>query len=319
MMTSKTGRQLCALLIALFFTPICLGDMIISDVVVSGTLGFSEGDSFIFGDDAGQDGEFTARVGGTDMTFGYTDDLADTVDVIAATLTHHGNGGGVGGGLTGDGFGGEAYARAEAVFEPAFVVPDVDLRAAIDLDGTFNSTWLSFANSSPTQAYRVDLILEYSHAVFASSSEFVGAMMDSDLDLTIDTAVPQVFESEIRSDTDFGNEENDSPIAGFGGYVERSGIVPFSFTLAPGQTIEVDMDYTLRAEIYECICGGGDGFVESGIFDVNDNFVSDNRFFLSVDNVVAVPEPGAALFLIWLSAGMAFQKWVRRRCAALTQ
>ncbi len=293
--------------------------MIVSDIVVSGTLGFSETDSFFFGDDAYQDGEFTARVGGADMTFGYTDDLADTADVIAATLTHHGNGGGVGGGLTGDGFGGEAHARAEAVFEPAFDVPDVDLRAAIDLDGTFNSTSLSFANSSPTQAYRVDLILEYSHAVFAASMGPAGAMMDSDLDLTIHTAVPQVFESEIRSDTDFGNEENDLPIAGFGGYLERSGILPFSFTLAPSQTIEVDIDYTLRAEIYECVCGGGAGLVESGIFDVNDNFVSDNRFFLSVDNIVAVPEPGAALFLIWLSVGMAFQKWVRRRCAALAQ
>ena len=307
----------------------CLAGPVVSDIVVSGIISFSNGpgglpvldnESYVIGGFGIQNGSFFGEFGIDTILKRYVDSLPDTPGpeprIVPGTLTVHGDGGGVAGPLNGNGFGGTAMA---VVPTRTFPTDDnVNFRAAIDLDGTQASEALKFTNNSLTQPYRIDLVLDYAHGVNASSTGAARAFIDSDLDVVIapGTAMEQVFESEIRSDTTAdGNMLNDNPIAGMGGPVSQAGKGPFSFTAPPSQSVDVRMDYTLRGRVFKAGAARVPGIASAfgGILD-NEGVPTGapNRFFLSLDNVTAVPEPNAFLFLALVFTLAGFRSYIGR-------
>ncbi len=97
----------------------------------------------------------------------------------------------------------------------------------------------------------------------------------------IDLDSTSVFDSEIISDTIFGNGINGSFIGGFGGAGSASEVAFFSTVLTPGQST-LELDYTTEGITFESPTS------VTGTID----------YLLSVDDVAAVPEPDTAILVI---------------------
>lgn len=230
-------------------------------------------DSFAFGD-ASYTGSIFSRTGSansqTDTT--YADgSVTGGSNPIVATLTHHGNG--IAGG--GNGFGGTTTLTSTP--------GDASYRADTDLDGSGDSTPVVITNSSPTRPYHLTFTLIYSHEVSALGPD---AVIRSDLDLEIDGT--RTFNTELITDT-FNIAANvvDGDLIGTtGGTLTRSGEHSFSIVVDPGDTRTVGLDYTLETlDIF-----GNDFYLDGETSGVA-------SYYLSLDNVVAIPEAGAVLQL----------------------
>ena len=118
------------------------------------------------------------------------------------------------------------------------------------------------------------------------------SIIRSDFDIELDGE--KIFGSELISDTLTGNWRN-GPYPGHGGTLAESDIISFDFLVAPGATVEVGLDYTLEDFGY----GVADGSVTGS-----------GSYFLSLDNIVAIPEP-TTLSLLALS-GLTLLLWRRQ-------
>ncbi len=198
---------------------------------------------------------------------------------IIATLTHHGNGV-VGGG---NGFGGTTTLTSTRGF--------ASYRADTDLDGTGGSTPVVITNNSLVQAYELFFTLTFDHEVTATGPD---AVIRSDLDLEIDGF--REFNTELISDT-FNENANviDGEIVGDdGGTLSRSGQFSFSIIVDPDDSWTVGLDYTMETLDIVGFDFYGDG-----------ETAGEASYYLSLDNIVAVPEAGAVLQLSCLSIGLA--------------
>ncbi len=237
--------------------------------------------SFAFGN-ATYTGTIFSRVGvaNTQTDTSYSDgDVTGGSNPIIATLTHHGNGV-VGGG---NGFGGTTTLTSTRGF--------ASYRADTDLDGTGGSTPVVIINNSLVQAYELFFTLTFDHEVTATGPD---AVIRSDLDLEIDGF--REFNTELISDT-FNENANviDGEIVGDdGGTLSRSGEFSFSIIVDPDDFRTVGLDYTMETLDIE-----GFTFYRRGIT------AGEASYYLSLDNIVAVPEVGAALQLGCLCLGLA--------------
>ncbi|MEM9367404.1 MAG: hypothetical protein AAGD07_15545 [Planctomycetota bacterium] len=259
-----------------------------SDIIAGGNHFFDAVNSFE-GPKVSSTGSIYAVVGGggapTTIKTYIGDVLSPDPNAIDTALTHHGNG--VVG--AGDGFGGSAIIRGTTDVDTSF-------RADIDLDNASPgfSQPLVFFNRSATQSYEVSLSLAYDHDVQASGPD---AGIRSDFDLTVNST--KVFGSELVSDTMTGDFFN-GPLASTGALLEDDGIFQFSMVLSPGQISTVGLDHTIE--------GPASGF-KSGTVTGN------ATYFLSLDNVTAVPEPSSvllgALLVIGIFGKRIQKKWPR--------
>ena len=244
-----------------------------SDVTIFGTYVFDTDGSFA-PPAANQRGAIFSVIGGIeDSRSEYASDIVTSGnESINAVFTHHG--GGIVG--TGDGFGGSSSVDATDTFS---------FRADTDLDNSNPlASPLNIVNNSATQRYRFDFSLTYNHQVESTGDD---AGLRSDLDLELDGE--RVFNSELISDTIFGNIVDEVPVAGSGGLLSASGTHQFSFLLDPGQFSRLSLDYTMESADYPFISDG--------------QTVGSASYFISIDNVVAVPEPvGITVFGLGLVA-----------------
>ncbi len=257
-------------LLAVMATAVGLGSeaaTIPADLTFSGEYLFDDtGGSFV--DASGsQSGTLFARIGGTDTTVSYVDDSVTAgTNPLAAVFTDHG-GGAVGGG---DGFGGTGSGSALFTFRPGLD----EFRA--DTDQTIADGVAPFTvfNSSATVPYLVTMSLTYDHSVEATGFD---AVAESDLELDLNGS--SIRDAVVVSDTFYGNEIDDTFTGGFGGTVSDSGVFAFDFVLGPGDTATMEIDYSL----------------EGATFFPGSSASGSITYLLSIDNVVAVPEPAVAV------------------------
>lgn len=245
-------------------------------------------DSYAFGN-ANYTGSIFSRVGigntQTDTTFA-NGNVTGGSNPIIDSLTHHGAG------IVGDGngFGGTASLTSTFGFAA--------YRADTDLDGSGDSTPVVITNNSLVQQYQLFFSLNFDHTVNAAGPD---AVVRSDLDLEIDGT--RTFNTELISDT-FNDDANviDGEIVGDGGgTLSRSGTHTFSVIVDPGDTTEIGIDYTLETlDIF------GNNFYLAG------TTTATGTYYLSLDNVVAVPEPGAFLRFGLLGLALAVGHKLRR-------
>ncbi len=226
--------------------------------------------------DAVQSGTLFGRVSGVDTTVGYTGtSVSSGSNPVFETLLEHGDGVA----QDGDGFGGTA-----SVTVPSSAALS-DFFADTDLGEDNQPIPLVITNNSLTQPYQIWMSLSYDHTVSAAGSN---SFIISDLELKRDGGA--LIDRELISDTDplFGNQKNGNPFPGAGGTVSDSGLFSFSFTLAPSTQTGITLDYTMFGRVLNA----GDGPITGTA-----------SHFLSVDNVVAVPEPSSLLLFGMFLAG----------------
>lgn len=161
----------------------------------------------------------------------------------------------------GDGFG----------FTGSASVTDDGFAAGVD-------TTIQLINTSSSNIYKVFFRLSYSNSVNADGDD---AFADSELILGSNGGFDDVFFSDLKSDTFFGDEDAGLLTGGFGDPLLDNGDFLFSFILNPSDILDLDMSWTLE---------GGD--FASGLAE------SDFSVFLSIDSVdVKTPLPGT-LFLV---------------------
>lgn len=279
MTSSLTGRLAPRLLatIILFSTPARAG-LIPADLDFSGFFFWDTFDAVEDGD-ATQSGTVFSKIGGVTSTTNYSGTGIDSgSNPNGGFPTHHGDGVA----QAGDGYGGTASASIAAGTAGSEFFADTDL-------GEDNyPVPLVINNTSTTQSYKIWMSLMYDHSVEATGS--MGYVIS---DLELKQGHSDLLDREIISDTWLGNEKNGGAFPGFGGEVDDSGLFQFNFTLAPLTQTWVVLDHTLEGLI-----------VPDG-----DSLTGTASYFLSIDNVTAVPEPSAfLLFGLLLSGGL-----VRRR------
>ncbi|MEM6690751.1 MAG: hypothetical protein AAF664_15050 [Planctomycetota bacterium] len=221
-----------------------------------------------FGPNVEQSGSLYARLDGNDSIerLNYMSGNPGMLmgpNPVGGFLTRHG-GGTVGGG---DGFGGTARVSANTSMMTGF-------RADTDLDfdrGPPAPTPLIITNQSVNLSYRVFMSFEYDHEVNTSGPD---ASVRSDFDVGLDDT--RLFNSELISDSE-GNVVDEVDLVGqFGGLLQADGVFQFNFLLSPGETREVFLDYTQESRDFS-----------------NGQASGEASYFLSIDNITAVPEPGS--------------------------
>lgn len=259
----RTFSLLAFCMVFAFAAPRINAEIILpSDVTIFGTYVFDEDGSFA-PPAANQNGAIFSVIGGIeDSRTEYSSDVVTSgTGRINAVFTHHG--GGIVG--TGDGFGGTSSVDATDTFS---------FRADTDLDNSNPlASPLNIVNNSASQRYRFEFSLTYNHQVDATGDD---AGLRSDIDLELDGE--RVFNSELISDTIFGNVVDGLPAAGSGGLLSASGTHQFAFVLDPGEFSRLALDYTMESADYPFISDG--------------QTIGAASYFISIDNVVAVPEPG---------------------------
>ena len=239
-------------------------------------------DDFEGSNNAVSEGTFYATVGGADVTRNYLGPPGSVLptDRIMTQLTHHG--GGVVG--DGDGFGytWEMNVEPRPRPRPFDTVTDLFL-------GAGGGRPLRIENNSVDTVYRFFLSLEYQHLVAAFGPD---AYVESDLEIWVRRN--EVFEAEVISDTLFGNSINNSPEPDSGGVVRDSGIYSLSLILEPGESTSIGFDWTGEA---------------AGIDIGNRRNRGRAAGFLSLDNIVVIPEPsGPATLLGLMALGLVMRK-----------
>ncbi|MEM6690752.1 MAG: PEP-CTERM sorting domain-containing protein [Planctomycetota bacterium] len=247
-----------------------------SDLFVTGTYFFDTGTSFV-GPNVEHSGSLYSTAAGVqgaqELEYMANFDDGGTLDgpnPVFSILTHHG-GGVVGGG---DGFGGTAIVTADTD-EPTDFFADSDLDFSGGLGST--ATPMLLSNQSTDQAYRIFISFSYDHFVDATGAD---AAVRSDFDVGLDGV--RLFNSELISDTVDGNVIDEVELVGeAGGRLEASGVFEFDFVLSPGETQGVFLDFTQE---------GRPDFADGQVDSVA-------SYFLSIDNVVAIPEPSSVAML----------------------
>ena len=264
-----------------------------SDLILTGGVYQVDGFDTFVENSATQTGSVFGRVGGSDTTFGFTDDPGPPGSVTTLPTMH---GGGVVG--AGDGYGGSATASADltapgSLFYFCPCTLGSGFNGDTDLGDGGQTPALSIMNSSVVLGYHIFVSLTYSHSADADGDE---AFANSDLELLIDDT--EVFEAEIWSDTLFGDELNDVLTGGFGANVSDSGVFQTSFVIAPGQTRTLGLDHTWAGLALDV-----DGSAASSL---------SASYFLSLDDIIATPEPGTFGLLGAALAVLAFVRFRRR-------
>ena len=272
----------------------CLGLVLVSprgmavpvppDLVIIGTM---EMDAFFGTFTEIQTGTFFAREGGLDTIHTFVGPPGDVLpnDSVTGILTDHG--GGVVG--AGDGFGITYNLSADSA--PG----DLDGEGVTDLFlGAGGGAPMTVINTSASVFYRVDFSVAYDHDVNAGGADH---FVESDLEIEMNGI--QLFEAEIISDTFVGNSINKVSAPGFGGLVEDDGVFTDSVTVAPGNTVNIGLDYT----------GNADAFAPDG------TGAATADIFLSLDNIVVViPEPNTlSLVVLGLATTKLFRKKLRNK------
>lgn len=246
-------------LLALLLLPsAAAADVIPTDLLIQGEYAFDDASAITDGL-AFQAGTIVSRVGGVETTTTYTGtNTTGTNPLTVSQFTMHG--GGVAG--MGDGFGGTAIAIA---------LPFGEFRADTDQVGS-GLTPFTITNNSVTTDYLVTMSFQFDHSVTADGFD---GFVRSDIEVNQDGSRRVV--SEIISDVFFGNEINEVFTGDFGGNVTAQGVVDFDVRVGTGETVELDIDFTLENDFALGLTSG------------------DATYFLSVNNIQAIPEPHLAL------------------------
>jgi hypothetical protein len=214
------------------------------ELAVSGSTTFDDGFSF------GGSGDFSLVSGGALTTSVHVgSNVTIGSNPLAGSLT-----------ATGDGTG----------FNGAASATDDEFAIAFD-------SMLSVMNNHVSQVYEVVFRLDWSILVNATGGD---AYADSEIILFDD--FDEIFFSDFKSDTFFGNEVGGILTGGFGGLISDGGIENFTYFLNPGEQVNLSLSWVLE---------GGD--FASGLA------VADASAFLSVSSV---PIPAAA----WLFGSALF-------------
>ncbi|HBE71644.1 MAG TPA: hypothetical protein DDW52_26170 [Planctomycetaceae bacterium] len=253
-------RSICAGLLWLSFSHVANADAIPANLIFLGQYEYDVANSFadpgLIGN-ASHSGSIFSRVGGVDSTTTFSDGAIDSgANPLSSFFSMHG--GGIAGG--GDGFGGSSVASA-----------GLDGEFRVDTDQV--TVPLIVANNT-SQAYEIVFNLSFDHTVFSAGT---ASYVRSDIELNREGSA--ILANEIVSDTLVSNEKGGVETGDKGGTVTDSGEMLYTFTLAPGESTAFDIDYTS----------------ENFFIPPDGNVTSSANYFLSIDNITAVPEPASGV------------------------
>ena len=201
-------------------------------------------------------GDFNVVSGGTTTTSTYSGSAVTGANPLTGPLTNNNDG---------SGFTGTASATNEEF--------------SIGFDTVISA--LNDTSSTQTVVFRLD----FSNRVNADGGD---AYADSALTLNDDNG--EIFFSDLKSDTLFGDEVSGSLTGQFGDVLNDSGVLFFSFILNPSDVVNLAMSWTLE---------GGD--FEGGWAEAD----------LSA-NLTVVPLPGSLLFMLSGMLLLPLQRLMRR-------
>lgn len=242
---------------------------------VAGSVSFDTGFARADGD-VTQSGSFSKVAGGVAAasTFSGTAVGAGDGNPLAGTLTD-----------LGDGFG----ASADVLV--AYADPASESGAGFD-------ALLDLSNTSATDSLGVTLKVDFRNAVNASGTNAYANSSFTVSDVTDPQNWQELFFTDLRSDTVFGNFPTETE---FGGPLSESGLAFLHLVVAPGATTHLKGSWTLKSGVF--VDGGQ---AETGAFG-----------FLSIDKVenqnqppAPVPEPGS---VVLLGSGLLALAGARRR------
>lgn len=168
-------------------------------------------------------------------------------------------------------------------------------------DGSFQATadlGLSISNDSLTDVFQVEIEVAFANRLFATGQT---AWIESNF--VIGDSLGGVVQSAISSSTVRGNTYNGSLIDGFGGLVEDGRVLGLTYTLDPGESVDVVGQWAFGGAVL-----GDEALVALDAFGASFKIGS----VTSVGTVSGqpVPEPTAALVF---GLGLATVAGIRRR------
>lgn len=227
-------------------------------VVITATTTFDDGTStgFSFGP---TNGTFNVVSGGATTTSTYSDFAVTGDNPLTGPLTDNNDG---------SGFTGTAGATGEEF--------------AIGFDTVISA--LNDTSTTQTVVFKLD----YSNMVNADGGD---AFADSELTLNDDNG--EIFFSDLKSDTLFGDEVSGVLTGQFGAMLMDSDILFFSYMLNPSEAVNLTMSWTLEGGDFD---GGAGGLAEANLSA----------------NLTIVPLPGAWLFMLSGMLLLPLQRLMRR-------
>ena len=254
-----------------------------TDLSISGSVGFDGVYAAgLLSGTGSQDGSFRAILGGATTSSTFNGSTVTGANPLNGTLT-----------ALGDGFGFTGSASANGI-------------------GTYGigiDVGLNLSNTSATDTYKINFNIAFENRVDSSGTD---AYAHSEFYVRDPNGGPDLFFTDLWSDTVNGNAKGGQPVAGFGGLVTETGPASFAITLLAGQSVVFDptvydLSWTLEGGAYT-IDGASSAFLDA--------FLS----IASVEKVTTPPNPNPnpapePATLALLGIGLAGLGALRRRGA----
>lgn len=234
-----------------------------SDIIITGSITYDITNSYASGTTQG--GSISSTIGGSPSSSTISGSTISGSNPLSGALTD-----------IGDGFGSSFTMSGDQLNDEGLLGSDY---------------FFSLTNSSATDQYQVSFAIDFTNLVNADGTD---AYADSQLSVSNDLTLAELFFTDLTSDVFFGDQENGAGLSSFGASLSDTGIVMLDFLLNPLASVDFS----------------GSNDLTGGVYDNTSAFSGELTSFISVADVVnltpptPVPAPATLLLMMLGLFGM---------------